>query len=203
MKSTVSAAAMGMISSGWIWVVTDRTGRLSIIPTFGAGTLLVRGRMQAYVGDQLVVGEEAPSRPSSNRPHASSPLPPFKTGSTTITSPLSGVEHPPSDFNPQTSSRSLHSSATVSAFRRDRFNGHLTINDPELENKIMKGTQPDRTSRIGERISPLFCISIHEHAWMSAGFGVWGKEEYLKQFWTVLDWRKVSDAFNRSAQIKT
>lgn len=202
MKSAVSAAAMGMISSGWIWVVTDRTGRLSIIPTFGAGTLLVRGRMQAYVGEHLVVGEEAPSRPTSGRPHASSPLPPFKTGSTTITSPLSGVEHPPSGLNPQTPSRSLHSSASTYAPRHDRFHGQFNINDPDLENKIVRGNQSERTSRIGERISPIFCISVHEHAWMSAGFGVWGKEEYLQQFWTVLDWRKVSDAYSRSAEIK-
>jgi Fe-Mn family superoxide dismutase len=36
---------------------------------------------------------------------------------------------------------------------------------------------------------------VHEHAWLSAGYGIWGKEEYLKRFWTVLDWKKVSDAF--------
>lgn len=30
---------------------------------------------------------------------------------------------------------------------------------------------------------------------MAAGYGVWGKEEWLKQFWTVLDWAKVSDAY--------
>jgi len=31
---------------------------------------------------------------------------------------------------------------------------------------------------------------------MSAGYGVWGKEEYLKRFWTVLDWMKVSHVYN-------
>jgi len=48
---------------------------------------------------------------------------------------------------------------------------------------------------IGETLYPLFCISVHEHCWISAGYGVWGKEDWLKQFWTVLDWDKVSQAY--------
>lgn len=31
---------------------------------------------------------------------------------------------------------------------------------------------------------------------MSAGFGVWGKEPWLKEFWTVVDWAKASKAYN-------
>ena len=49
--------------------------------------------------------------------------------------------------------------------------------------------------RAGDDLSPLMCLSVHEHAWMSAGLGVWGKEEYLKRFWSVVDWRKVSDVY--------
>jgi len=49
--------------------------------------------------------------------------------------------------------------------------------------------------RAGDDISPLMCISVHEHAWMSAGLGVWGKEEYLRRFWSVVDWRKVSNVY--------
>ena len=37
---------------------------------------------------------------------------------------------------------------------------------------------------------PLFCVSVHERAWISAGYGVWGKEEYMKRFWSVVDWNK-------------
>lgn len=42
---------------------------------------------------------------------------------------------------------------------------------------------------------PLMCLSVHEHAWMSAGYGVWGKEEYVKRFWSVVDWAKISRAY--------
>lgn len=48
---------------------------------------------------------------------------------------------------------------------------------------------------VGEYLTPLFCVSVNEHAWMSAGYGVWGKEEWLKKFWTVLDWKKVSSMY--------
>ena len=47
----------------------------------------------------------------------------------------------------------------------------------------------------GDDLSPLMCISVHEHAWMSAGLGVWGKEEYLRRAWSVIDWRKISDVY--------
>ena len=47
----------------------------------------------------------------------------------------------------------------------------------------------------GDDLSPLMYFSVHEHAWMSAGLGVWGKEEYLKRFWSVVDWRKVSNVY--------
>ena len=47
----------------------------------------------------------------------------------------------------------------------------------------------------GDDLGLLMCFSVHEHAWMSAGLGVWGREEYLKRFWSVVDWRKVSDVY--------
>jgi Fe-Mn family superoxide dismutase len=61
---------------------------------------------------------------------------------------------------------------------------------------------PPKVLNVGDCLYPLFCLPTYEHAWMSAGFGVWGKEEWIKEFWTVLDWRKVSktydDILNRS-----
>ncbi|KAF5357614.1 hypothetical protein D9758_007398 [Tetrapyrgos nigripes] len=48
------------------------------------------------------------------------------------------------------------------------------------------------TLNIGETLYPLFCLSVHEHAWTSAGYGVWGKEAWIKEFWSVIDWERVS-----------
>lgn len=55
-------------------------------------------------------------------------------------------------------------------------------------------------NKVGQSIYPLLCLSVHEHAWMAAGRGVWGKEEYLKHFWSVVDWRKISALAQRIAE---
>ncbi|KAF5370159.1 hypothetical protein D9758_001422 [Tetrapyrgos nigripes] len=48
------------------------------------------------------------------------------------------------------------------------------------------------TLNISETLYPLFCLSVHEHAWTSVGYGVWGKEAWIKEFWSVVDWERVS-----------
>ncbi|KAF5317876.1 hypothetical protein D9758_016938 [Tetrapyrgos nigripes] len=45
---------------------------------------------------------------------------------------------------------------------------------------------------IGETLYPLFCLSVHKHTWTSAGYGVWSKEAWIKEFWSVVDWKRVS-----------
>jgi len=47
---------------------------------------------------------------------------------------------------------------------------------------------------LGEKIYPLFCVSIHEHCWL-LDHGVWGKEKYMKELWNVLDWNKVNQRY--------
>ncbi|EPQ27600.1 uncharacterized protein PFL1_04738 [Pseudozyma flocculosa PF-1] len=41
-----SSAAFGMSGSGWVWLVTDQSGNLGVVPTYGAGTVVVQNRMQ-------------------------------------------------------------------------------------------------------------------------------------------------------------
>lgn len=41
-----SSAAFGMQGSGWVWLVTDQHRNLGIVPTYGAGTVIVQNRMQ-------------------------------------------------------------------------------------------------------------------------------------------------------------
>lgn len=45
-KLAFSSAAYGMAGSGYVWLVQDREQNLGIIPTFGAGTILVQNRLQ-------------------------------------------------------------------------------------------------------------------------------------------------------------
>jgi superoxide dismutase len=49
LKSTLSAAAMGMMSSGWVWLVCDQSAQhLGYVATYGPGTMLVRSREQRH-----------------------------------------------------------------------------------------------------------------------------------------------------------
>jgi len=57
-----------------------------------------------------------------------------------------------------------------------------------------------KVSNVGDCLYPLFCLPMYEHAWLSAGFGVWGKEDWLKEFWTVLDWEKISKTYAEIAK---
>ncbi|KII95965.1 hypothetical protein PLICRDRAFT_694070 [Plicaturopsis crispa FD-325 SS-3] len=180
LKMTVSATAMGMASSGWVWLVTDKeTSTLAVVPTFGAGTLLVRSRRQVRPNDtEFLVSASLPPPP----------IPP--------TSPASGMPSPLSPFSPRTPSRALSMSAPranpdsvldrvpASAY------GQVQHSDPAASRK-----QDLDFKTIGNEIYPLFCVSVHEHAWMSAGLGVWGKEAYMREFWSVLDWAKVTETF--------
>ena len=41
-----SSAAYAMAASGWVWLVTDQHKNLGVVPTFGAGTVVVQNRIQ-------------------------------------------------------------------------------------------------------------------------------------------------------------
>lgn len=143
----------------------------------------------------------------------SSPPPP----GTTPASPASGVSGAlPTQPN---LTRSLHTStsrlvelpsATPSSPFDEQLNEMARAEDPSspyydpgaddsfLESQAIRpSTQSGQdTTQLGQAVFPLFCISVHEHAWMSAGYGVWGKEKWLKDFWSVLDWEKVSKSYH-------
>jgi Fe-Mn family superoxide dismutase len=166
----MSAAALGMSSSGWIWCVQDANGALGIVPTFGHGTVLVRNRMHRSPFFVPVVGEVTDPRHGSSKDPATPP---------STTSPTSGT------------------SARLTRDRGDKLRtplarGVATQTPAYTAGDMISHQAIVNFSKIGGVLNPLFCISINEHAWVSSGYGVWGKEEYLKRFWSVLDWGKVS-----------
>ncbi|KIM33454.1 hypothetical protein M408DRAFT_19745 [Serendipita vermifera MAFF 305830] len=74
-------------------------------------------------------------------------------------------------------SRPIISSTAINATMHHRSNSEWNVN---------------RWRGDGDDLSPLMCISVHEHMWMAGGYGIWGKEEYLRRFWNVVNWGKVS-----------
>ncbi|ESK93615.1 manganese superoxide dismutase [Moniliophthora roreri MCA 2997] len=198
LKSTFSAAALGMFTNGWVWLVTDPAGNLAVLPTFGPGTLLVRSRTYMAPTHDLGLGgellrfkrgmpltEDSPEFSSSVPPQSptSRPVPP----GTSPSSPASGVS---GSSNP-TSPNTLHPRFLHTSIVRRQAGDYLSASLFGSSSTPQPG--PKRTDLyLGEKLFPLFCVSVNEHAWLSAGYGVWGKEEWLKKFWTVLDWEKVS-----------
>ena len=186
LKSTVSAAAMGMSGSGWVWVALDGRATMGVIPTFGAGTLLVRSRGKVLPSSEPVVGENYLS-PEQRAAPLQQPTP-------------SSTESTPSTPQP-TTTRGFHTSARAGNIYGRKAAG---LYGRDIETDVFEGdVSMTDFKKVGTQLYPLFCLSVHEHAWLAGGYGIWGKEEYLKRFWSVLDWKKVSDAFDLFALRRT
>ncbi|OJA07681.1 hypothetical protein AZE42_01875 [Rhizopogon vesiculosus] len=179
-----SSAARGMSGSGYIWLITDSVGNLAIQPTFAAGTLLVRSRActENPAGHHHEVLHEGRPRENPQPTHLNSGL------GSTPTSPTSGMSQGPAPLHPSAPVRTLHSSQRVHV-----HDGARSLFDQE---HIGKAFDPSGRGlrQLGERIYPLFCVSIHEHCWL-LDHGVWGKEKYMKELWSVLNWKKINDRY--------
>ncbi|PFH52547.1 hypothetical protein AMATHDRAFT_74033 [Amanita thiersii Skay4041] len=174
LKSEFSAAALGMFTSGWVWFVTDNVGNTGVLPTFGPGTLLIRSRTYMAHEKGLSLGDLA----TTGQLPINQPTPPGVSPS----SPISGVSgsNTPNGIPPHSRSYNIYRPA---ASLLDENNENP---EPKTKSELLN---------TGQVLYPLFCLSVHEHAWMAAGYGVWGKEEWVKKFWSVLDWEKVSKAY--------
>lgn len=65
LKLAVSSAAMSMVSGGWVWLVKDEHGRLGVVPTFGAGTVLVQNRRQCGPSDLITAVQDGKMTPDA------------------------------------------------------------------------------------------------------------------------------------------
>jgi len=192
LKSSFSAAALGMFTNGWVWLVADNKGNLGTIPTFGPSTLLVRSRTNMHYDNGYVLGEEEHEKKSSVPP----PLPSMpSSGHSATSSPASGVSlgsPTPKPYDPHT--RFMHiASPSLNSFRYNPPSSLYDANPRSAPPSKAENAHP--VLHVGGTLFPLFCVPVYEHAWMSAGYGVWGKEPWLKEFWSVLDWEKVSKAY--------
>ena len=187
MRSLFSAAVSGMAGSGYVWFVTDAKRNLAFVPTFASGTLLIRSG--AGTVDPItapVLGERDPSTPPAQSP-ADATRVPFSASS-----PLSGTSHVPPQLDPSSPARTFH---TCVSSRDDYKTRARSLYDPIATSLSPHGPQDSRDlTTLGEYIYPLFCISVHEHCWL-LDHGIWGKEKYLKEFWTVVDWSQVVKRF--------
>jgi superoxide dismutase, Fe-Mn family len=217
LKSTVSAAAMGMMGSGWIWVVMDQQKHMGVVPTYGAGTLLVRSRLQR-TPRSYVIGARSKSRADNYNPtlsrRSSSPgstsVPPTDSSSSTAASHPLAKNIPPTRNSPdstrsystQTGPKTIISrSRSTVAHAREMYESGSKIPSSSVSNPYGRKTtmiSPNYALKnlflVGAQLSPLFCVSVHEHTWI-LDYGVRGKQEYLARFWNALDWERVVENF--------
>jgi Fe-Mn family superoxide dismutase len=198
-----------MFTNGWVWMVTDAHGNLGVLPTFGPSTLLIRSRMNMGTNSLLFREPQGIDPEGPLSPDTATPSNHFSNGPTTppgvgVTSPTSGMSSRPpgssgSPLDPQARAYSNgYSNLSMELLSPNSFTGNTFHKDDAAGRK-------EKSLSAGDCLYPLFCIPTYEHAWMSAGFGVWGKENWLTEFWTVLDWEKVSklyhDAKNRTTKL--
>lgn len=48
----------------------------------------------------------------------------------------------------------------------------------------------------GKNIHPLLCLSVHPHCYL-ADYGVWGRDEYVKNWWKAVDWKAVEGNYEK------
>jgi Fe-Mn family superoxide dismutase len=170
LRSAFSAAALGTFTNGWVWFVSDQVGHTATMTTYGPSTLLIRARTHMELENNLSINPRLPSNTHPGVPQIPPHLP---------DSDMPLVSSSADDLN---SDASFMSTAPAS-IHRDGGSTHPA--------KSSKG----RDLISGEILYPLFCLPVYEHTWMSAGYGVWGKEQWLKEFWSVLDWRRVNGIY--------
>ena len=202
-----------MTTSGWIWLVMDTGRRLATVPTYGSGTVLVRSRQQ------MVPRHLAPS--VERLPNNQTQLTSGPGGSSRITSsPTSASSTPPNPnpasathpFDRQGQTRKLGASISdqnqndagrPKPGQADSLfdaSGGIVSGSSSATNAFadsgysLHPTPAGPLHHYGDKLSPLFCVSVHEHAWLH-DYGVWGKEEYLIRFWNALDWGRVAQLY--------
>lgn len=193
-----------MFTNGWVWLVTDAQGNLGILPTYGPSTLLIRSRMNMATKG-LIFREHDPHGTEEPAPPTAPPSNPTTTPpGVAPTSPASGLSS--RLFGPSGSTLDTRARAYSYASRLEEImkptKSFLDGDDDYSDDALGRKNGVPKVLAVGDTLYPLFCLSTYEHAWMSAGFGVWGKEEWIVEFWKVLDWKKISknydDILNRS-----
>ncbi|KAF9246892.1 hypothetical protein BU15DRAFT_84491 [Melanogaster broomeanus] len=195
MRSMFAGAVNGMSGSGYVWLVTDARHNLAFVPTFAAGTLLIRSSVGVVDPiTETVLGEDDPSLFPADPTQ-----PPYSGLGSTPSSPVSSISRGPLSLYPSSPARTLHTSVV----RKDVY--PRSLHDPAMPaSHLGTAHDPLDLKTLGEYIYPLFCISVHEHCWL-LDHGIWGKDRYLKEFWTALDWDQVLkrfDTFTASSQAK-
>ena len=177
--STFSAHVAGLhpSSGAYVWLVTDQRGNLGIVGTYAGGSLLVQANVQMKKGwsGLEVLGETKENILADElREGEGRPIKPSTNESAASSASLS-----------KPSRRSFSTTPSRPAFGDSSY--------ANLANELNR-TTISLSSDVGQQLHPLLCLSVHEHCYL-LDYGVWGREEYVKNWWGFVDWKKVEEAF--------
>ncbi|CAH7684892.1 hypothetical protein BY996DRAFT_367481 [Phakopsora pachyrhizi] len=206
--SYFSNAAMGMSTSGYIWLVCDQDGNLGICATYGGGTILVQNREQRGDWPMAIrsssIGLDGNGRPTPENKDGIKPDSVARTNELGISESdtnLTSNSEASEDFTKSTSTShkefvSFTDSLFASPTPAPKSSSNIEVNSfkskPPLNRAITR-----KSANPAERfnhIHPLMNLMVAERAYLP-DYGVWGKELYLRNFWKCVDWSKVENSF--------
>jgi superoxide dismutase, Fe-Mn family len=193
LKTYVTAVAMGMLSSsGFIWLVTDappsrrhRDVRRRHTPLQRASTDVL-SRQRYRTRRRLRPRQEHHPNPN---PNPNSGL--NTTDVLRIGGPRALLLHPSPSGARALSTTAFEGPGTRVGVSRPT---NVWSDPPSYAAYTRAGNGNGATDgssttldSLGQTLYPLFCVRVHEHAWMAAEYGVWGNERCLERFKTCLD----------------
>jgi Fe-Mn family superoxide dismutase len=183
---------MGMFGTGYVWLVMDGVDNLAVVGTYGSGTVLVQGsvhRAKQIELDELASLSESDSSADSNAGIATS-------SSTSILG----------------QTRSYHSSAVLKSDFPQRAAQFDQMSKPNAFQNLLGSEGMGSSSRASvapkssdlerfQSIHPLLCLSLHPHVYIP-DYGIWGKEEYIRNFWRNVDWQLAYKRYQAVRELK-
>ena len=199
-----SSQALGLSrSGGYLWLVLDQNSELAIVATYGSGTVLVQNRQQrgveeAFASDQLSDEEDLePTMTDLKADEVDDALsttldysnPQRKSAAAADVNPLTSSSSrptPESSIRPAGGVKIATRGVSQAGSASDGVHEGRTVSKQLLDR--------NRPAAWKQVFTPLMCLSVHERAYMP-DYGVWGLEEYLKNYWKVLDWSRLEVAY--------
>lgn len=182
-------------SGAYVWLVTDPLGNLGVVGTYAGGTVLVRERAQmgpaGYAGKDLkVLGEKVEVKEDDAAASAA--------GGEGAAAPAAGAGAGAGGSTAAAGSawQTVQPGSTPTSTPV----GDSLLKDGALDpSKILFGARQHQASSVGRAIHPLACVSTHPHCYFE-DYGLWGRDEYVKNWWGAVDWRKVEQAYDQFRQ---
>ncbi|KAK4692650.1 superoxide dismutase, Fe-Mn family, partial [Phenoliferia sp. Uapishka_3] len=174
-------------SGAYVWLATDSSGNIGVLGTYAGGTLLMQQRMQR--GELMFGGSGRDGKVLGERLTKEE----VGVGAGEKEVETSVGEQPTEEKKENKASEWLTTqpeSAKRAKVNKSTF-GNNSVADLLPSSASLTSTL-DRD--IGKSILPLACISLHPHCYL-ADYGVWGREEYVRNWFEHVDWKKVEASY--------